>query len=57
MKEFNKISLRMVCEKAYEYNDTVIRSTLDAVDFINQQEDIANDAEENVYSHYIVILS
>lgn len=49
MKEFNKISLRMVCEKAYEYNDTVIRSTLDAVDFINQQEDIANDAEENVY--------
>ena len=49
MTEFNKVSLRMVCEKTYEYNNTTICSTLDAVDFINQQEDIADNAEENVY--------
>lgn len=49
MKEFNKISLRMVCEKTYEYDNTKINSTLDVIDFINKQEDIANNAEENVY--------
>ena len=49
MKEFNKISLRMVCEKTYEYDNSKINSILDVIDFINKQEDIANNPEENVY--------
>lgn len=49
MHQFNKISLRLVNEKTYEYNPTIIHTQTDVVKFIDNQEDIRNHAEERVY--------
>ena len=49
MYQFNKISLRLVNEKTYEYNPTIIRNSTDVVKFIDDLEDIKNHTEERVY--------
>ena len=49
MCQFNKISLRLVNEKTYEYNPTIIHTQTDVVKFIDDQEDIRNHTEERVY--------
>ena len=49
MYQFNKISLRLVNEKTYEYNPTIIHTQTDVVKFIDDQEDIRNHTEERVY--------
>ena len=49
MCQFNKISLRLVNEKTYEYNPTIIHTQTDVVKFIDDQEDIKNHTEEHVY--------
>ena len=49
MCQFNKISLRLVNEKTYEYNPTIIHTQTDVVKFIDDQEDIRNHAEERIY--------
>ena len=49
MCQFNKISLRLVNEKTYEYNPTIIHTQTDVVKFIDGQEDIRNHTEERVY--------
>lgn len=49
MYQFNKVSLRLVNEKTYEYNPTTIRNSIDVVKFIDDMEDIRNHTEERVY--------
>mgnify|MGYP007067931604 CR=1 FL=1 len=49
MCQFNKISLRLVNEKTYEYNPTIIHTQTDVVKFIDGQEEIRNQTEERVY--------
>ena len=49
MYQFNKISLRLVNEKTYEYNPTIIHTQTDIIKFIDNQEDIRNHTEERVY--------
>lgn len=47
--KFEKVTLKMVREKEYNYNSLKIISTLDIVKLVNQYEDIANNTEENIY--------
>lgn len=47
--KFNKITLKMVREKSYDYNSQKITSALDIVKLINGQENIVNNTDESVY--------
>lgn len=49
MYQFNKVSLRLVSEKTYEYNPTTIRNSIDVVKFIDDMEDIRNHTGEHAY--------
>ena len=49
MCQFNKVSLRLVNEKTYEYNPTTVHTQTDIIKFIDNQEDIRNHTEERVY--------
>lgn len=49
MHQFNKVSLRLVCEKTCEYNPTIIHTSADVVKFIDDLEDIRNHTEERIY--------
>ena len=49
MRQFNKVSLRLINEKTCEYNPTIIRTQADVVKFIDDLEDIRNHAEERIY--------